>query len=167
MSGTRIQPADVRSSPSIERGDRAAARGDWIQAIREWEEVLATSDRAAAIHRIRWFMSETGPALSADPIQRRPLRDRGVLLVTAVVCALLGTASVLLGQGEQGALRNMYSAFAWLAYVASAALVVAHAFGDRPISTPLPSDNAAVELEEARRRAIHLATHDAGSDASD
>lgn len=128
MSDTLAKPESKPASPSIEAGDRAAATGEWVQALATWERLLDTPDRKAASQRIRWFIDENTKNASARRSDPELRFDRRRLLLAGLVCAVAGTACVFLGQGQSGTARNLLAAFAWVLYVATATLVVTYAF---------------------------------------
>lgn len=144
-------------SSLIEAGDKAAADGEWVQAIALWEQVLDSPQRHVATGRIRWMLANTGdaPADHVDEIGHGNSRVR--LLAAAVACAAVGTACVFLGQHQTGAMRNVLASAAWALYIVTAALVVAYAFGRRPSrEASTPPDLTDVELGNARQVAARL-----------
>lgn len=158
MSDTLAEPESKPASPSIEAGDRAAAAGEWVQALATWERLLDTPDRKAASQRIRWFLDETTKHASARRFDPELRFDRRRLLLAGLVCAVAGTACVFLGQGQSGTARNLLAAFAWVLYLATATLVVAYAFASGPPSQHDRPGPTGSELHRAREIASSLSS---------
>lgn len=152
MSRTLAHTESEPVSPSIEAGDRAAATGNWVQAIAIWERLLDTPDRKAANHRLGWFLDESTTEASVtgfDPGRRFESRR---LLLASLVCAVAGTALVFVGQGQSGTARNLLAALAWVLYIATATLVVRYAFASG--ASPHREIPGFTESELHRARAI-------------
>lgn len=132
MSETLAQTELDPVSPSIEAGDRAAATGEWVQAIAIWERLLASPHRLAANERIRWFLDESTTEASVRGFDPERRFDRRRLLLASLVCAMAGTVCVFIGQEQLGAARNVLAALAWVLYVTTATLVVTYAFASGP-----------------------------------
>lgn len=128
MSETLAQTESEPVSPSIGAGNRAAATGDWVQAIAIWERLLDTPDRQAANQRLHWFLDESTTEASIWGFDPERQFDRRRLLLASLVCAVAGTALVFVGQGQSGTARNLIAALAWVLYIATATLVVRYAF---------------------------------------
>ncbi len=155
MPETLVQTDSEPVSPSIEAGDRAAATGEWVQAIAIWERLLDTPDRKAANaanQRLRWFLDESTTEASVRGFDPERRFDRRRLLLASLVCAVAGTALVFVGQGQTGTARNLLAALAWVLYIATATLVVTYAFASGRF--PQRDRSGLTESELHRARAI-------------
>jgi hypothetical protein len=154
MPETLIQTESEPVSSSIEAGDRAAATGDWVQAIAIWERLLDTPDRKAANRRLRWFLDESTTEASVRGFDPERRFDRRRLLLASLVCAVAGTALVFVGQGQSGTARNLLAALAWVLYIATATLVVTYEFASGPSLQRDRDRPGLTESELHRARAI-------------
>lgn len=144
-------PGDPVSS-TISDGDDAAKAGNWSQAVAIWERHLESDHPDAAVQRLRWFLQEA----SGTRNQPRRYANAPVTLLVALGCGLIGTASVLIAEGQSGSVATLLAAVAWLLYITSATLAVAYAFivGRTPAQGETPLSPA--EVERARRLASSL-----------
>jgi hypothetical protein len=124
-------PAPVSSAStaqrtsSIQDGDEAATAGQWSRAIAVWRAQLDGPERDAATQRIRWFLAESpgGHAAFDAPVG---IRQR-TLLLGGVASGIAGTACVLIGVDQDGAVQNALAVAAWVLYVLTAILAVIYA----------------------------------------
>lgn len=146
-------PQSELRTVSIAEGDRAAARGDWPDAVGIWHALLESDQREAATQRIRWFLGEVE---SGKTVFRRRGPGSRLVLAIAFVCGMFATLAVLVAQGVGGTAATALASAAWLLYAVSASLAVVYAWRTGQPTNRRPIDLTSGEIAHAALLAKEL-----------
>lgn len=128
MDGDRAAMLDestVRSDP-LAQGDAAALSGRWPQAVAAWQQALSTSDRVAAIERLRWFVAWRSAGTSTTPAPEEGSSPTTVLVLMAA-CGLTATGLVFVAGGVSGVAYAVLVTATWVLYGLAATLSLVYA----------------------------------------
>ena len=117
-------PISTATQPTLDDGDAAAKNGRWFDAVTIWADLRTGPSRRAAERRLSWFLGQTGQ----EPGRVRAFVPGSRTLLLAAALGILGTAIVLVGEGQAGTASVAISIAAWTCYAATGVLIVMYAY---------------------------------------